>query len=107
MKFESNVTDQNGCWIYLDKIVPKDEEPVAAAGAGAAKKPPPPAKGKASLPTEEIKPTFGKAWIDLTQLMHPGATTLSQRIFVQQIITPESGPETSIHTMNSNNPGSA
>jgi len=82
MKFESNVTDQNGCWIYLDRIVPKEEEPVAAA-AGAKKPPAPPAKGKVSLPTEELKPTFGKAWINLTQLMHPGATTLTQRVFVQ------------------------
>lgn len=81
MKFESNVTDHHGCWIYLDKIVPKEEETVNATGAGA-KKPPPPAKGKAAVPTEEIKPTFGKAWIDLTPLMYPGATTLSQRIFI-------------------------
>jgi len=75
MKFESNVSDHFGCWIYLDKIIPKEEEPVVAAGG--AKKPPPAAKGKASLPTEEIKPTFGKAWIDLTPLMHPGATSTS------------------------------
>lgn len=89
MKFESNVTDHNGCWVYLDKIVPKEEEIVAATGAGA-KKPVAPPKGKA-VAVEEVKPTFGRAWIDLTPLMHPGATSLTQRIFVQQIL-PEETP---------------
>lgn len=92
MKFESNVTDHHGCWVYLDKIVPKEEETVAATGAGA-KKPVAPAKGKTAVATEEVKPTFGRAWIDLTPFMHPGATSLTQRIFIQQIPPQEAGLE--------------
>lgn len=82
MKFESNVTDNNGCWVFFDKIVPKEDETAAAAGGAAAKKPAAPAKAKNALPTEEAKPTYGKAWLDLTPLMHPGATSLTQRIFL-------------------------
>jgi hypothetical protein len=26
MKFEAHISDHNGCWIYLDKIIPKEEE---------------------------------------------------------------------------------
>jgi hypothetical protein len=54
---------------------PADEK--AGAKKGGAK------KGGPSL--EDIKPVFGKAWVDLSELQKPGATVLEQRVFVQTI----------------------
>lgn len=54
---------------------PADEK--AGAKKGGAK------KGGPSL--EDIKPVFGKAWVDLSELQKPGATVLEQRVFLQTI----------------------
>ena len=43
-------------------IVPEAE--VAAGGKGAKA----PAKGKGAAVTDDLKPTFGKAWVDLSDL---------------------------------------
>jgi len=68
--FESSVCDsEKGCWVILEKIVPKEEEAIA----GSAKKPAAPAKGKGPATTEELKPVYAKAWLDLRPLLHPGA----------------------------------
>jgi hypothetical protein len=53
----------------LEKLVPKEEEAVA----GSAKKPAAPVKGKGPATSEELKPVFAKAWLDLRPLLHPGA----------------------------------
>lgn len=74
-EFESAVCDHDrmGTWVYVDKIVPKDEDNVQAA---AAKKAPP--KGKApNAGGEDAKPTYAKAWLNLAPLMHPGVKTLT------------------------------
>ena len=41
----------------------------------------PPAKGKATQ-AEEVKPIFGKAWIDLSDLKQPGAKSTVKRVFL-------------------------
>jgi hypothetical protein len=80
MKLESDVCDKKGTWVYFEKIIPKEDESMTAPAANAKKAPPP--KGKAATPMEEAKPTYCRAWLDLTPLLHPGACTLEQRIFV-------------------------
>jgi len=76
--FESAVCDDKFCWIYFDKLVPQDDENEAPSKA---KKPA--AKGKAPATAEEAKPTHARGRLDLTPLMHPGATMLIQRVFLQ------------------------
>jgi len=44
-------------------VVPEGD--AAAAGGKGAKAP---AKGKGVATTDELKPVFGKAWVDLTEL---------------------------------------
>ena len=78
--FESSVCEnEKGCWVILEKLVPKEEEPAA----GSAKKPAAPAKGKGPTTADELKPFFAKAWLDLRPLLHPGAKTFHQNIFLQ------------------------
>jgi hypothetical protein len=78
--FESSVCDyEKGCWVILEKIVPKEEEAIA----GSAKKPAAPAKGKGPATTEELKPVYAKAWLDLRPLLHPGVKSFHQNIFLQ------------------------
>lgn len=80
--FESDVceNDAQGCWIYIDKLVPKDDE---AAQAPAGKKAAAPAKGKgAPTGAEELKPIHSKGWVDLKPLLHPGAKTFTQRVLL-------------------------
>jgi len=78
--FESSICDfEKGCWVQLEKIIPKEEE----ALAGSAKKPAAPAKGKGPAATEDLKPVFAKAWLDLRPLLHPGAKSFHQNIFLQ------------------------
>ncbi len=70
--FESSVCDyEKGCWVTLEKVVPKEEEAIA----GSAKKPAAPAKGKGPATTEELKPVYAKAWLDLRPFLHPGVKT--------------------------------
>lgn len=54
-----------GCWIYIEKLVPKEEENPAQAQA--TKKPAPPVKGKGpATGIEDLKPSYSKAWLNLT-----------------------------------------
>jgi hypothetical protein len=62
MDFEIIINENKGCWLYLEKLPPPEEEDPKKAGGKAAP------KGKA--PVEEIKPVFGVAWIDLTRFQH-------------------------------------
>mmetsp|Transcript_6930 Transcript_6930/g.8301 ORF Transcript_6930/g.8301 Transcript_6930/m.8301 type:complete len:260 (-) Transcript_6930:2418-3197(-) len=77
--FESSVCDQKGCWVYFDKIVPRDDEAAANSDPKAKKAAP---KGKAPTSEEVQKPTHGRAWLNLTPLLTPGVSTLTQRIFL-------------------------
>jgi hypothetical protein len=82
-KFESQVIDDRGCFIYFDKIVPVEEENEAEKAGG--KKPPAkaPAKKQAKdAVVEEAKPTHCRGWFDLTPLMHPGTKSVTQRVFI-------------------------
>jgi hypothetical protein len=81
--FESDVceTDAMGCWVYIDKLVPKDEDP-AQAPAGKPKAAPAKGKGPATG-VEDLKPVNSKAWLDLKPLLHPGAKSLTQRVLLQ------------------------
>lgn len=92
--FEQAVCDQSqlGCWVYIDKHVPKEEE---TAANPAAKKPPAPAKGKGpATGIEDLKPQHSKAWLNLIPLLHPGVKTLTQRIMLMPV-TPRELPEKS------------
>jgi hypothetical protein len=55
------VNENKGCWIYVDKLPPPEEEDPKKTKA--------PPKGKA--PVEELKPVYGKAWVDFTLLNIP------------------------------------
>lgn len=35
------------------------------------------------MPTEELKPVFGKAWINFEDLLKPGETTIRQRVYLE------------------------
>jgi hypothetical protein len=56
------VIDYGGLWLYFDKLPPPEEEDAKKGGAKAA-----PKKGA----VEEMKPTHGKAWLDLSIFKQP------------------------------------
>lgn len=70
-----------GTWVYIDKIIPKDEDPAAAANA----KKPAAAKGKPAAAADELKPQHAKAWLNLVPLMHPGAKSVTQRCMLMPV----------------------
>ena len=86
--FESSVCDRKGTWVYFDKIVPREEETAVSQDPKAKK---PPAKSKAQVTEEVPKPTHGRAWLNLTQLLNPGVKSVTQRVFLSQIPQSESG----------------
>ena len=71
-----------GCWVYIDKHIPKEEEVPGQAAGG---KKPPPAKGKAPAGGEEQRPQHSKAWLNLTPFLHPGTKSLTQRIMLAPV----------------------
>ena len=85
-EFESNICDNKGCWVYFDKVVPHEEEATEHAAAGGKKAPAKaPPKGKTGQTSaEEAKPTHGRAWLNLTQLLQPGVKQCTSRAFLQQ-----------------------
>lgn len=73
MRLESDTVDNQGCWVYFDKLVPKEEDAVTQQATSQKKTAP--SKGKPTgVPVEEAKPVFARAWLDLTPLLHPGGT---------------------------------
>lgn len=85
--FESSVCDQKGCWVYFDKLVPREDETVTSTDPKARK---PPAKAAKTQSAEDVqKPTHGRAWLNLTPLLTPGTTSLTQRVFLSQIAPSE------------------
>lgn len=82
-KFESQVIDDRGCFIYFDKIVPAEEENHDEKAGGKKAAPKAPAKKQAKdAVVEEAKPTHCRGWFDLTPLMHPGVKSVTQRVFI-------------------------
>ena len=69
-KFEEDVYERKGCYLYFDKLPPPEEEDPKKAGGKA------PAKKGA---VEELKPVHGRVWIDLSYITHPGHCTIESR----------------------------
>jgi hypothetical protein len=91
-KFESQVIDDRGCFIYFDKIVPVEEEHQDEKAGGKKAAPKAPAKKAAKdAVVEEAKPTHCRGWFDLTPLMHPGTKSVTQRVFINLCSKEESG----------------
>ena len=63
LEFDDLVNEKGGCWVYLDKLPPVEEEDPKKAKA-------PPKGGK--VPTEELKPVYGRAWVNLVTFREPG-----------------------------------
>ena len=80
MEFEEFVQQDRGCWLRLSKQPPPEEE-VLDPKAAAAKKAP--AKGGKGGATEDMKPFFARAWLNLEDLTRPGALEIKQRVFLE------------------------
>lgn len=68
MELEEFVKQEKGCWVRFMKLPPVANEAEAAGN----KKAPPPKGGKGGAPADELKPVFGKAWINFSDLLKPG-----------------------------------
>ena len=66
IELEEAVKNDGGCWVKFIKVPATNPQAQVAAGKGA------PPKGKGA-PVDEAKPTFGKAWMDLSELQKPGS----------------------------------
>lgn len=78
IELEEAVKTDGGCWVKFIKVPntnPSQANP-AAGGKGA------PAKAKGA-PTDELKPTFSKAWMDLSELQKPGSMKTTVRVFLE------------------------
>jgi len=86
-RFEQEINDSKGTWLYFDKLPPSEEEAAAKGGKPAAGKPG--AKPGASA-GEEMKPVNGRVWLDLTQFSDPSqsASLTQQRFIVQTVQKP-------------------
>lgn len=71
------VQKEKGCWLKFNKLPPPEEE-ITDPKAAAAKKAPP--KGGKGAPAEDLKPTFGMAWVSFEDLQQPGAIETKQRV---------------------------
>jgi hypothetical protein len=70
-KFEQDINDHKGIWLYFDKLPPAEEDAAAKGGKPPAGKP----GAKPGGAAEEMKPVNGRAWIDLTQFSDPTQPT--------------------------------
>lgn len=84
VEFEESVIRDQGCWLRLMKLPPAEDpaggDPKAAAGKGA------PAKGapaKGAPAGGDMKPQFGRAWLNMEALLSPGALETKQRVFLE------------------------
>ena len=83
-KFEQEINDRKGLWLYFDKLPPTEEEAAAKGGKPVAGKP----GAKPGAPVgEEIKPINGRIWIDLTQFGDPNqpSNLTHQRFAIQTV----------------------
>ena len=78
---EEAVIKDKGCWLTLMKV-PQTEPVADDKGAAGAKKAAPKKGGQSA---DEMKPTFGRAWLDLSELSRPGATYMTKRVFLETI----------------------
>lgn len=74
VEMEEAIRAEGGCWLRFMKLPP------VADPADAGKKAPP--KGKGAV-AEDLKPVFGKAWVNFKDLAQPGATELKQRVYLE------------------------
>ena len=91
MKLESETVENKGCWVFFEKIIPKDEVSDAPAAAAGKKAPPPKKPAAGGAPSTDEKPSYSRAWLDLSPFLHPGATCIEQRIFLNQIQAIDAG----------------
>ena len=71
IEFEEFIVRDGGCWLKFNKLTPPEEEITDPKAAAAAKKAPAAKGGKGAAP-EDMKPTFGYAWLSLEDLLVPG-----------------------------------
>lgn len=69
IELEEAVNSDKGCWIKFNKLTPPEEE-ITDPKAAAAKKAPP--KGGKGGAVEDLKPTYGYAWLSFEDLLVPG-----------------------------------
>ena len=83
-RFEQEITDNKGVWLYFDRVPPSEDEAAAKGG----KAPPGKPGAKPGATTEELKPVNGKVWIDLTSFGDPSQPSqlVRQRFPIQTII---------------------
>jgi hypothetical protein len=72
IELEDMVNNEKGCWLKFNRVPPPEEE-ITDPKAAAAQKKAAPAKGAKGAPIEDLKPTFGRAWVNFEDLLHPGA----------------------------------
>ena len=82
VEFEEWVQKDKGCWIRLLKMPPLEDQAVDPKAAAAAKGAPAKGAPKAGG-SSEMKPTFGRAWINFEDMLKPGALETKQRVFLE------------------------
>jgi hypothetical protein len=75
LKFENDVNEERGQWIYFDKLPPIEEEDPKKKAA---------AKGK--VVSEEVKPVSGRAWIDLTAFQGSSGNSLEYKALLETVV---------------------
>jgi predicted Zn-dependent protease len=85
IELEETIKTEQGCWIYFSKLLPKEEEEA----------PDPKKKGKGGkgAPTEDEKPVYGRAWLDLSTLKEPGETKVEAKITLETAEAPKAKPK--------------
>lgn len=77
IELEEAIKNDGGCWLTFMKL-PQAEAPAEEKGGKKA----PPKKGQN---LDDLRPTFGRAWVDLTELQKPGANSTSKRVFLETL----------------------
>lgn len=75
IEFEEAVRAENGCWIFFNKLMPKEDDKAADPKAKA--------KGGKGPAVEEEKACYGRAWIDFTPLKDPGSRRIETRVYLE------------------------
>lgn len=75
IELEEAIKNDGGCWLTLMKL-PQPEAPAEEKGGKKAA----PKKGQN---LDDLKPVFGRAWVDLSDLKKPGANNLTTRVHLE------------------------
>jgi len=75
IELEEAIKNDGGCWLKFMKL-PQPEAPPEDKGGKKA----PPKKGQNP---DDIKPIFGRAWVDLSDLQKPGSNNTMKRAFLE------------------------